>query len=49
MMVVPRTAARYLPESAAAPLAVFVVGLLLVGVALWLARVSRTPRRRSDG
>lgn len=41
VQVVPQTAARYLPESAAAPLAVFVVGVLLVGVALWLARSSR--------
>jgi hypothetical protein len=42
--VVPYTAARYLPGSVAAPLAVAVVGLVLLGVALWLAR-----RRRKLG
>jgi hypothetical protein len=42
VMVVPQTAARYLPESAAAPLAVFVVGVMLIGVALWLARSHRS-------
>jgi hypothetical protein len=38
LYVVPRAAARYLPGSVAAPLAVAVVGLVLLGVALWLAR-----------
>jgi hypothetical protein len=41
---VPQTAARYLPQSVAAPLAVFCVGLSLLGVALWLARARKTPR-----
>ena len=38
LLVVPQTAERYLPESAAAPLAVFVVGTVLVGSAVWLAK-----------
>jgi hypothetical protein len=38
LLVVPQTAERYLPESAAAPLAVFVAGVVLVGSAVWLAK-----------
>ena len=38
LLVVPQTAERYLPESAAAPLAVFVTGTVLVGSAVWLAK-----------
>jgi hypothetical protein len=38
LLVVPQTATRYLPTSAAAPLAIFVVGLVLLGSALWLAK-----------
>jgi hypothetical protein len=38
LLVVPQTAERYLPESAAAPLAVFVTGAVLVGFAVWLAK-----------
>jgi hypothetical protein len=38
LLVVPQTAERYLPESAAAPLAVFVAGVVLVGSAIWLAK-----------
>jgi len=38
LLVVPQTAERYLPESAAAPLAVFVAGTVLVGSAVWLAK-----------
>jgi hypothetical protein len=38
LLVVPQTAERYLPTSAAAPLAVFVTGVVLVGSAIWLAR-----------
>jgi hypothetical protein len=38
LYVVPRAATRYLPGSVAAPLAVAVVGLVLLGVALWLSR-----------
>ena len=44
IQVVPQTAVRYLPRSAAAPLAVFIVGLVLLGVALWLSRWRKTPR-----
>jgi Predicted membrane protein (DUF2157) len=44
LLVVPQTAARYLPQSVAAPLAVFCVGLSLLGVALWLARAHGTPK-----
>lgn len=38
LLVVPQTATRYLPTSAATPLAIFVVGVVLVGSAVWLAR-----------
>jgi hypothetical protein len=44
ILVVPQTAARYLPQSIAAPLAVFCVGLSLLGAALWLARAHRTTK-----
>jgi hypothetical protein len=37
-LTVPQAAEQYLPESVAAPLAVFLVGVVLVGIALWLAR-----------
>jgi hypothetical protein len=43
---VPQTAARYLPGEVAAPLAVFVVGVVLVAVAVWLARKGRPPSPR---
>jgi predicted small integral membrane protein len=43
--VVPDTASRYLPGSVGAPLAVAVVGLILFGIALWLAR-TRSGRRQ---
>lgn len=38
LLVVPQTAERYLPESAAVPLAIFVAGVVLVGSAVWLAK-----------
>jgi LPXTG-motif cell wall-anchored protein len=38
LWVIPKTANRYLPGSVAAPLAVAIVGLVLLGIALWLAR-----------
>jgi hypothetical protein len=38
LLVVPQTAERYLPASAAAPLAVFAAGAVLVGTAVWLAK-----------
>jgi Predicted membrane protein (DUF2157) len=38
LQVVPQTAARYLPTSAAAPLAIFVAGVVLLGSAVWLAK-----------
>ncbi len=41
LWVVPETANRYLPGSVAAPLAVAVVGLVLLAIALWLARTRR--------
>jgi hypothetical protein len=41
--VVPETATRYLPTSAGAPLAIFVVGLSLLGLALWLAKARKRP------
>jgi predicted membrane protein DUF2157 len=44
LYVIPRAANRYLPGSVAAPLAVAVVGLVLLAIALWLAR----QRRRTD-
>jgi hypothetical protein len=43
IQVVPQTAARYLPSSAAAPLAVVVAGLALLAVALRLSRRRKTP------
>jgi hypothetical protein len=43
IVMVPQTATRYLPTSAAAPLAVFVVGLSLLGLALWLAKSRKRP------
>jgi hypothetical protein len=48
LIVVPQTAERYLPSSAAAPLAVFVTGVILVGSAIWLAR-SAHAKLRSPG
>ena len=41
LYVVPDTANRYLPGSVGAPLAVTVTGLVLLGIALWLARTHR--------
>jgi hypothetical protein len=41
--IVPQTAVRYLPQSMGAPLALLAVGLVLVTVALWLARRWRRP------
>jgi hypothetical protein len=41
LYVVPDTAHRYLPGSVAAPAAVAVVGMVLLGIALWLARQRR--------
>ncbi|MGN6790949.1 MAG: DUF2157 domain-containing protein [Streptosporangiaceae bacterium] len=42
LYVIPAVATRYLPGSLAAPLAVAMVGLVLFGVAMWLARHRRT-------
>jgi hypothetical protein len=42
LYVIPAVAARYLPGSLAAPLAVAMVGLILLAVAMWLARYRRT-------
>jgi hypothetical protein len=46
--VIPDAAHRYLPGSVAAPLAVAVVGLVLLGVALWLARQRRKEPARDS-
>jgi hypothetical protein len=45
LQVVPQVAMRYLPETVAAPLAILVVGLVLLSIALWLARHGR---RKTD-
>jgi hypothetical protein len=47
LWVVPDTAGRYLPGSVAAPLAVTIVGLVLLAIALWLARRRPGGRRPS--
>ena len=44
LYVIPDVANRYLPGSLAAPLAVATVGLVLLGIALWLARQRRSTR-----
>jgi hypothetical protein len=44
--VIPDAAHRYVPGSVAAPLAVAAVGLVLLGVALWLARQRRKEPSR---
>jgi hypothetical protein len=41
VMTVPETAARYLPENVGAPLAIFITGLILLAVALRLARTRK--------
>jgi len=38
LLFVPQTATRYLPASAAAPVAIFAVGVVMLGSAVWLAR-----------
>ena len=38
LLVTPQITSRYLPTSAAAPLAILVVGVVLLGSAVWLAR-----------
>ena len=38
LLVTPQITSRYLPMSAAAPVAIFVVGVVLLGAAVWLAR-----------
>lgn len=44
IQVVPQTAERYLPNSLAAPLAIFTAGLVLLGVALLLAQWGKFPK-----
>ena len=46
LLVTPQTASRYLPTSAAAPLAILVVGVVLLGSAVWLARHRAGSRER---
>ena len=43
---VPQTAGRYLPGVVAAPVAVFLVGVVLVALAVWLSRSRRPPTAR---
>ena len=38
LLFVPQTASRYLPASAAAPVAIFAAGVAMLGSAVWLAR-----------
>lgn len=38
LIVIPQTASRYLPSTASAPLSVFMIALVLLACALWLAR-----------
>jgi hypothetical protein len=40
--ILPQTAIKYLPGSAAAALSVCAVGLVLLGIAIWLAKTRRT-------
>ena len=47
LQVVPQTVERYLPQSAATPLAILVTGLALLAAALWLAR--RHSKRGQGG
>jgi hypothetical protein len=44
ILVVPQIAVLYLPESAGTPLSLFVVGLALLGGAIWLARQWKRPK-----
>jgi hypothetical protein len=44
IVIVPEVATRYLPSRVGAAVAVLAVGLIMLGVALWLART----RRRAD-
>jgi hypothetical protein len=43
LWVVPEIANRYLPGTVAAPLAAAVAGLVLIAIALWLARARKQP------
>ncbi len=47
MLVAPQTATRHLPTSAAAPLAIYAAGVILVGSAVWLARRRAGSRREA--
>jgi len=44
LIVIPQTTSRYLPTSAAAPVAIFVTGVVLLGCAVWLARRRKGSR-----
>jgi Predicted membrane protein (DUF2157) len=44
LLVTPQTTSRYLPTSAAAPVAIFVAGVVLLGSGVWLARRPRGSR-----
>lgn len=47
LAVIPQTASRYLPSSASAPLSIFVIALVILLCALWLARRSQRARHGS--
>lgn len=46
IQIVPQTATRYLPDTLGAPVALLAVGVVLLVIALRLARSGRTPRTR---
>jgi len=47
--IVPQVAIRYLPSGAAAATAVFAVGLVILGVALWLAKARTKAQPAASG
>jgi Leucyl/phenylalanyl-tRNA protein transferase len=46
LLVTPQITTRYLPMSAATPMAIFVVGVVLLGSAVWLARRRAASAKR---
>lgn len=46
IQLLPQTAGRYLPGVVAAPVAVFLAGVVLVALAVWLSRSRRPPTAR---
>jgi hypothetical protein len=49
IVIVPQVAIRYLPNGAAAATAVFAVGLVILGVALWLAKARMKAQPAASG